>query len=436
MSAPFGIRPEQGPPLSVPTSFFLTAPLALGAAGVLLVVRGAEGATSVWGTTSVAVVHLGTVGFLLFVMLGALYQMLPVVAGVVVPWPRLGHGVHALLLLGGATLVFAQATTDARAFAVAAVLMTAAVALFLLPAGGAALRAGTKGPTARGLSLGLTALALVVLAGARLSWARAGHGSVDDWLALRAAHAHLGFLAWMGGLIASVSWQVLPMFFFAPAPPRALPWVTLGGVALSLALLGLAVFGVPLPPVALLALPGALAVWLVHPLWALSALRARKRRRRDATLWFWWLGLGAAPLCLALAVATASREDPRWPLAYGLVVLWGWAGAIAHGMLARIVPFLVWLHWCAPRVGQGNVPSAKELLPDREVAVGFGLHVLALALGLVAVASAEGLAWRAFGVALAATGAALLRGMVVAIGRGRPPAPPQSTKSQSPAIAE
>lgn len=417
-----GLRPEQGPPLSVPASFFLTAPLAVGAAGALLLVRGAEGGGSAWGPTNVAVVHLGTVGLLLFVMLGALYQMLPVVAGAAVPWPRLAHGVHALLVAGAAALIAGQATGQPRAFGAAAALLAVAVLLFLGPAAVAVLRSETRGATALGLALSLAALAAVVFAGLRLALARAGHSDEAGYLSLRAAHAHLGFLAWVGGLIAAVSWQVLPMFFLAPAPPVAVPALTQGGVALTLLGLAVALFGVPPGTVAFLAVPGALAVWGLHPAWALGALRARKRRRRDPTLWFWWLGLGAAPACLLLGAATAWLDDGRWPLLYGLAVLWGWAGAVVHGMLTRIVPFLVWLHRCAPLIGKARMPTAKELLPDREVTVSFALHALTLAVGVGAVLAGTALAWRVFGAALLVTGAWLGWELTSAIRRAKPKA--------------
>jgi len=415
-----GLRPEQGPPLSVPASFFLTAPLALAAAGVLLLVRGAEGGGTLWGPTSVAVVHFGTVGMLLFVMLGALYQLLPVVAGAVVPWVRLAHGVHALLVAGGAALIYGQATGEPRAFGAAAALLTVAVLLFLVPAAVAVLRSQAKGATALGLSLGLAALAAVVFAGLRLSLARGGHTEEAGFLSLRAAHAHLGFLTWVGGLITSVSWQVLPMFFLTPSPPVAVPGLTQGGVALTLLGLGVALFGVPPGTVAFLAAPGALAVWGLQPGWALVAMRARKRKRKDPTLWFWWLGMGLAPACLLLGAATAWLDDERWPLLYGLVVLWGWAGAVVHGMLLRIVPFLVWLHRCAPLIGKARMPSAKELLPDAEVTVGFALHVLTLAVGLAAVLLRTALAWRTFGAALLVTGAWLGWVLTSAIRRAKP----------------
>jgi hypothetical protein len=432
MTTMAGIRPDQGPPLSVPLSFFLVAPLALLVAGALAIVRASGGFSSALAPGAVALVHLATVGLLLPVMLGALYQMLPVVAGAVIPRPRVAHVVHALLVAGGVALVHGQATGEPRSFALAWPLVGLAVTIFLAPAAWALARTEVRTPTAAGLGVGLAALAVVALAGVRLAAVRGGLGDAlglglgaglhTQWPTLRTAHALVGLLGWVGGLIAAVSWQVLPMFFFAPAPGPRVTRAVLASLALSVVALALASF-VALPvPVWALALPGALAVWAIEPAWALSALRARKRKRRDATLWFWWLGLGAAPLCLALGAAAVALDEPRVTLALGLVVLWGWSGAIVHGMLLRIVPFLVWLHWCAPRIGQADVPSAKELLPDREVSLGFGLHALTLALGLAAVASGHSLAWTVFGAGLAATGCWLLAAIVVTLRRGRVPA--------------
>ena len=404
-----GLRPEQGPPLAVPLSFFLTGPLALVVAGALVLLRGADGMGSTWGTTTLAAVHLASVGMLLFVMLGALYQLLPVVAGAVVPAVRLAHVVHALLVSGAAALVVGQGGGPAPAFAWAAVLLLAALALFLGPAFVAIARSRVRGPTTWGLRVALLALAALAFAGVRLAYVRAGAPTPSEWLTLRVAHAHLGFLPWVGGLVTAVSWQVLPMFYLAPAPPRALPWVTLFGVTASLVGLFTAlVVDVPEPAVVWLALPGALAVWGVHPAWTITALRRRSRRRRDATLWFWWLAMGVAPLCLVAGAASAWLTSPRFPLIYGLLVLFGWAGALAHGMLTRIVPFLVWLHRCAPLVGKVPVPSARELLPDRQVAVAFATHAATLVAGLVAIALGSPIAWRVFGAGLAATGAVLL----------------------------
>jgi hypothetical protein len=54
-------------------------------------------------------------------------------------------------------------------------------------------------------------------------------------------------------------------------------------------------------------------------------------------------------------------------------------------MLTRIVPFLVWMNRFAPRVGQVPVPSARKLLPDHRVRIGFALHEASVLLGATAI---------------------------------------------------
>lgn len=403
-----GVDPEQGPPLSVPLSFFFTGPLALIAAGALLL----EGSA----LNQLALVHLGTVGFLLFVMLGALYQMLPVVAGAVVPLPRAAHLVHLLLLAGASTLIAGQATGGARYFLSTVVLLSLALLGFLVPAAWAAARSTSTTPTAWGMRLALLALACVAVAGLRLAWARSGNVFTGDWLALRLAHAHLGFICWLGGLITAVSWQVLPMFYLVAPPSLRVTRVVLAGISVTLLALIVATMGVvPHAAAPFLIAPGALVVWAVHPAWALRALLARKRKRSDATLLPWWLALSLAPVCLGLALLSTLSSAEWLPPLYGLVVLWGWAGALVHGMLMRIVPFLVWLHFCSPRVGEPGVPSARELLPDRLVRIGAGLHGLTLFLGALAIFINE---WRPFGAGLAATGAWLVFVLATTVRRG------------------
>jgi hypothetical protein len=94
-----GLQLSQAPPLSIPASFFLTAPVALVAAGILLMTLGSLALTTAWALPTLMLTHLGTLGFLSAVMLGALYQMTPVVAGSPVPGIRAAHAVHLCLVV-------------------------------------------------------------------------------------------------------------------------------------------------------------------------------------------------------------------------------------------------------------------------------------------------------------------------------------------------
>jgi hypothetical protein len=100
---------------------------------------------------------------------------------------------------------------------------------------------------------------------------------------------------------------------------------------------------------------------------------------------------GAASLALAaalgLALAFGAASGPRWALAYGVVVLGGWASLTIVGMMLKIVPFLVWYRVYAPLAGRAPVPSLAQLGRPTIEAVAF----VALAGGLVALAVGAGL---------------------------------------------
>jgi hypothetical protein len=89
---------EKAPPLSAPLRFFLTAPLFSLAAGLLLLGAGPDLLASRWMPGLLAATHLITVGFMLQVMLGALIQILPVVAGANLSNPLAGRALAACRL--------------------------------------------------------------------------------------------------------------------------------------------------------------------------------------------------------------------------------------------------------------------------------------------------------------------------------------------------
>ena len=90
-------------PLARP--FFLTAPLGLLAAGLLLAIEGDVVFRSSWDTVTLALTHVGTLGFLGLVMLGLVYQTIASLTEDSVS-SRLAYTVHALLVVGIVSLVW------------------------------------------------------------------------------------------------------------------------------------------------------------------------------------------------------------------------------------------------------------------------------------------------------------------------------------------
>ncbi len=410
-----GLSLDQAPRLSVPAAFFLTIPIGILAAGCILIGSGTTALITPWAPQTLALTHAGTLGVLAMGMVGALYQMTPVIAGTPVPFTRIAHLVQALLLAGLTGFIWRLLGGPTFAMSAAILCFTIAFAAFLLPLGWALLRPGTNNETVQGMRLAVVSLAVVTLIGLVIARGYTGHGFPEYRFLWMQIHLTLALLGWVGGLIISVSWQVIPMFYLAPAVSKTtMRWLfglLLGGLVLPFVVILAAGesndFLSPGQQAAIGALPAALVVWLVHPALILRNISRRKRRRRDASLLFWKAGLVSALLLIPMAIVALLLPDPRWQVLFGWVAIWGWAGMILHGMLSRIVPFLVWFHRYSARVGLEPVPSMRSLLPQRRIHIGLALHLSSLVMGVAAILMQKNILAQLTGVVLAATAISL-----------------------------
>src|SRR5512139_2518552 len=105
MSQVPGLSLDQAPPLGVPLRFFLTAPLFALAAALLMLWQGADVFSGRWHPAMLGITHLLTLGYMGLVMLGAMLQMLPVVAGTPVRRPVLVAAIIHVLATAGIILL-------------------------------------------------------------------------------------------------------------------------------------------------------------------------------------------------------------------------------------------------------------------------------------------------------------------------------------------
>lgn len=388
-----GLSLDQAPQLSIPASFFLTIPIGVLLAGYILVTTGSAAFVSPWMPQALALTHAGTLGVLAMGMIGALYQMTPVVAGAPVPLTRIAHIVHVLIIVGLAGLVLRLLGGSTTSMMVAIVCFSIALPAFLLPLGWALLRAPTKDETVQGMRVAILSLAVVTVIGLVLAGGFAGGAFSANRMVWMQVHMTLAVLGWVGGLIIAVSWQVIPMFYLASAVSKTMKrwllFLLIAGLVLPLivAFTGSGIDGLVSTGQlsAIAALPAALAAWLLHPALILYKLSQRQRRRSDASLLFWQAGLSIGLLLIPVAIAAVLSPDPRWQVLFGWLIVWGWAATIMHGMLSRIVPFLVWFHRYSARVGLEIVPSMRSLLPQQRIHIGFKLHMGSVLLGVLAI---------------------------------------------------
>lgn len=375
------LRLDQAPPFSVPLRFFLTAPVFAFLAALAALWQGPALFESRWSPAALAITHFLTLGVLGMVMLGAMMQILPVLAGAPVARPRaVAFAVHAGLTLGTLALAAGFLTAEPALMALAMGLLGFAFAAFLAALAWALWHVRVVSATVAALRLAGIALAVTVLLGLWLAAGRSGFGGMPA-PGLRDLHPAWGLLGWAGMLIAAVAAQVVPMFHMTPAYPRWMSrwtaFAALGGLAAwSIAAWAGATGAATIiaaAPIALYAGFAATTLWL-HA--------KRRRRQPDVNFVFW----RAAVVC-SIAAALLWLATPFWhgQMLVGVLVIAGALLSIVTAMLYKIVPFLAWLHLQA-RLGS-QVPNVRQYLDERKQRRQLWLHLSALAL-LVAAALA------------------------------------------------
>lgn len=382
MSTQAGLSFEQAPPFSLPLQFFLTAPLFLLAAALLIVMDPASLASR-WTPQALALTHALTLGFLAMVMLGALMQMLPVVAGSPLPTPRLVAWLTQVpLALGTLSLMAGFLAAEPIAFGIAIVLLGIGFAVSLAAAAVSLVRA-TSNVTVWGMRLAVLSLGLAFILGLVLALMRAGIWIPPASAAALAAHLAFGLLGWVLLLVVGVAFQVVPMFQITPPYPSLLGrWLTAGLFVLLL----IHAAAPALPPRVGALVEAGLAAGIL--LFAVITLRLQARRRRklpDVTLDFWRLGM--ASLIASVTVWTVAQFSPAWadsdayPLLLGMLFIGGFAVSVVNGMLYKIVPFLAWFHLQAQlQARAGSIPTMKDMIAEGRTRWQFRFHLAACGL--------------------------------------------------------
>ena len=399
---------EQAPPASVPLRFLLTAPWFLMLAALVLLAHGPDALASRWTPALLAATHLVTLGFMSMVMLGALFQLLPVVAGVPIPRPALVAAVvHPALSVGALLLAAGLLFALPWALRAAVALLGVAFAVFLGAAGWALVRSAVRDDSVRAIRLAVFALLVTVVLGLWLASALAWRRSVP-LLELVAQHVGWGLAGWTALLAIGVAVQVVPMFQLTPSYPPRISRVLAPALFGALAAWS---FSSLLGWSGIARLFGAASA-LAILLYAGATLALQRRSRRpwhDATLLTWRAGMASL---IAAAALWILRElpvvDERAHLLLGMLFLAGFALSAIVGMLYNIVPFLLWI--ALRRRVQARVPHTRQILPERGTRWHAWLHVVSVVTLLGATLWPR---WLAIPGALAATASAVLLGAIL-----------------------
>ncbi|MDH3974428.1 MAG: hypothetical protein OEV42_09140 [Deltaproteobacteria bacterium] len=427
-----GVSLDQAPPEDIPVRFFLSAPAYGIIAGLLIAIRGEDLFLSIWGSETIALTHLFTLGWLAMIMMGAFYQMVPVLVGGTVPFIRASRVVHSLFSLGVVLIVSGMYLAKEPFIIAGAAALAPSLLFFIVQISIALLKVKADRPTVVAMRISVTSFLITILLGIYFAGTHAFLWEMsDNRMGLTGTHMVTGLFGWVGGLIMGVGFHVIPMFYMTPEFPKKKASLILRLYGTSLLLLPLALLtnlgslfylGAAIPGLAALTLFGV----------ETFALMGKRRRKiKDTTLKAWQRGLIILPPALIALIVTlfVDTEIPRF--LFGHLFIVGFGLTVTTGMLYKILPFLVWFHRFSFLIGKVKVPLMKDICSDKKADRQLLLFLTSVVILFFGIASNFDIIIRAGGLVFFLSSAMLLLILVKMIRMKAPEVPQEKAQGMS-----
>jgi hypothetical protein len=400
--------------IRVPLLFILAGISSLLGAISLIFLRPEVLTTYHYNQYVIAITHLMVLGWIGSVVMGAMYQLVPVALEAKLFSQRLAAVQFALHFVGFCGMVWMFWTWNMKQVGHFGSILGAGVLLFVYNLFRTLLRVPRWNVVATAIASTLFWLALTVSVGLMVVAGKCSYDLAEvtgpatwqtqligivagigkwaarfDQIGVMHAHAHVGVVGVFLMLIIGVSYRLVPMFTLSDIqkPRRAIASVLL----LNLGLMG--AFCTIIARSQLKVLFSAIAVLglVLYGLELRAILRARKRRAIDWAVKSFFTGLlllvFLSPLALVLSWSGLPLNNFTGQLenTYGFVGLFGLVSFAIVGMLYKILPFLVWYHSYSRKIGTARVPSLADLYSSRVQVAGYVFHLAGLLGAIVAI---------------------------------------------------
>jgi hypothetical protein len=394
------------PAIKLPLAFMLTGLMALMVGATWLVLQPSILASYHYSQYVIALTHLFVLGWICSIVMGAMYQLVPVALETKLYSEKLARWQFALHVIGFIGMVWMFRSWNMKQVGHFGTVLTVGVGLFVFNIARTLLRVPKWNVTATAVAAALFWISMTVLAGLSLATGKALAESNDgatpknaglllsglislasfvshfDAISAMHAHAHLGGVGFFTMLIVGISYKLIPMFTLSDVQSR---W----RAGLSVALLNIGLAGAFIT--ILLRSPWKLAFALVVVIalgiygWELgSILRARKRRSLDWGIRYFLTAVALLAVVSILAVVLSWPGLPLTSFTGQLENLYGFLGLIGVisfaiiGMLYKIIPFLLWFGVYSKHVGRAQVPALNEMYSSRLQMIGYWSFLMCL----------------------------------------------------------
>ncbi|MDH4261948.1 MAG: hypothetical protein OEV78_02765 [Spirochaetia bacterium] len=385
-----GLSLDQAPPYNSVQRFFITAPIFSMLVSLVIAFNGEHIFFSFINIRLIGIIHWMTLGFITMSMMGAVMQMLPVLAGVKIKNPVFFSTVIHSSLSVGALLFGASYIFQMKQWLIfAGILITISMSLFSVQILYRLAILKNKSHTISAMQMSIASLTVVLCLGFyMLLW----HLNVikGAGIDIHSVHYFWAFTGWVGILIMGVSFQVIPMFYVSPEYPQLFRKNVPALIFILLILYAIMTF-LPLFEINDLFLINEnvyirkairITIYFLFALFSIITIKQIQRRKRklpDPALLFWYTSMIVLFLSTTLATTAEFYRGGYFIkiiLLTGITFLFGFIFSVINGMLYKIVPFLSWFHLASK--GIFDVPTMKDMLDDVRIKIQFIFHLLFL----------------------------------------------------------
>jgi len=368
-----GLSLEQAPPISAPLRFYLTAPLFAILAGILLLLSDASALQSRYSIDSIVITHAITIGFMSFIMLGSLTQMLPVLAGVkMYRVDLITKASHLALVFGTLFMIMGLKFEMPLLNTLAIILLASGFFAMIIVIFMAIKKVKNFTPTVTGMSVSLIFALFSVLMGLFLLFSYIDADAAIYRNIVANTHSVWAIFGFAGVLIVGVSFQVLPMFYVAPKfkdfyQKRVVLFISLSLMLWMITSLFYEAYSVVAKLWLVLFFASFAAIFL-------QKIKNRKRKVSDITLLYY----KTSSVFLAFGSIFWIVDEYYFSehIVVTSILIGGFILSIIIGMLYKIVPFLIWFHLNA--MGYMSIPTMNEMIDKKWAFIQFALFVASL----------------------------------------------------------
>ncbi len=370
-----GLSTDQAPPISVPFRFFLTAPIFAILIGVVFFQYPLDVILNRYTNVAISITHLFTLGVVSMIMLGALQQMLPVLAGVVVKKPILfANIIHTSLTIGTLGLSGGFLYSKTYLLILGAIFLTIAFSTFLFTIAFLLFRVKYLTATVNAMKVFIVAGIITVAIGVYLITAHITSDISPIHYIIVNIHIVFAIFGFVLILIMGVSFQVIPMFYVARDFPKYIqekfPIVIFSMIILF------AIFSF-LQVSTREVLITLSFISILFGYFAIVSLNNRRRPVFDITLWYWKLSMFSLILSMILFILDINIY------AIVIIIVFGFIYSVLQGMMYKIIPFLSWFHLSSK--GHFDIPTLREFILEFDIKVQFYIYFSSIICFLLAI---------------------------------------------------